>query len=107
MYEALYEHGAEVLLNGHAHNYERFEPVQPDGTPDAANGVTNFVVGTGGRSLFTQPGDQEDISEALYTDAFGVLELTLHDGGWSSRFVTDTGETRDPASGSCHASPSG
>jgi hypothetical protein len=107
MYEALYEHGAEVLLNGHAHNYERFEPVQPDRTPDAANGVTNFVVGTGGRSLFTQPGDQEDISEALYTDAFGVLELTLHDGGWSSRFVTDTGETRDPVSGSCHAPPSG
>jgi hypothetical protein len=105
MYEALYEHGAELLLNGHAHNYERFQPVQPDRIPDAANGVTNFVVGTGGRSLFPSPGDQEDISEVLYTDAFGVLELTLDDDGWSSRFVTDTGETRDAASGTCHGPP--
>jgi hypothetical protein len=106
MYEALYAHGAELLLNGHAHNYERFEPVGPDGSPDATAGVTNFVVGTGGRSLFTQPGDQESISETLYTDAFGVLELTLDSGAWSSRFVTETGETRDAASGTCHGPPS-
>jgi hypothetical protein len=105
MYEALHEHGIELLLNGHAHNYERFEPVDGSGSPDAETGITNFVVGTGGRSLFTQPGDQEDISEALYTDAFGVLELTLGEDGWSARFVTDTGETRDAASGACHAPP--
>ena len=105
MYETLYEHGAELVLNGHAHNYERFEPVDPAGAADAETGITNFVVGTGGRSLFTAPGDQEDISETLYTDAFGVLELTLGDGAWSSRFVTDTGETRDAAGGSCHAPP--
>jgi acid phosphatase type 7 len=105
MYKALYDHGAELVLNGHAHNYERFEPVQPDRTPDAATGITNFVVGTGGRSLFTQPGNEEDISETLYTDAFGVLELTLDEGGWSSRFVTDTGETRDASSGTCHGPP--
>jgi hypothetical protein len=105
MDEALYDHGAEILLNGHAHNYERFQPIRPDGTLDAANGITNFVVGTGGRSLFTQPGDQEDISETLYTDAFGVLELTLEPDGWTSRFVTDAGETRDEASGACHDPP--
>ena len=105
MYEALYDHGVEILLNGHAHNYERFEPIEPDGTPDAANGVTNFVVGTGGRSLFPNPGPQEDISETLSTDAFGVLELTLAGDGWSSRFVTDTGETRDETSGTCHGPP--
>jgi len=105
MYAALYEHGAELLLNGHAHTYERFEPVDSAGSPDAGAGVTNFVVGTGGRSLFTQPGDQEAISETLYTDAFGVLELTLDSHGWSSLFVTDAGETRDAASGSCHGPP--
>ena len=105
MYEALYQHGAELLLNGHAHNYERFEPVDPNGDPDADAGITNFVVGTGGRSLFPNPGPQEAISETLYTDAFGVLELALDDGGWSSRFLTDTGETRDAASGSCHGPP--
>ena len=102
LYQALYDHGAELVLNGHAHNYERFEPLDPAGAPDADNGITDFVVGTGGRSLFTNPGPQHDTSETLYTDAFGVLELTLDDGGWSSRFVTEAGETRDAASGTCH-----
>jgi hypothetical protein len=105
LYEALYQHGAELVLNGHAHNYERFQPLDPLGAADAANGITNFVVGTGGRSLFTDPGPQRDTSVTLYTDAFGVLELTLDAGGWSSRFVTDSGETRDAASGTCHGPP--
>jgi len=102
MYDALYQHGAELVLNGHAHNYERFEPLRPDGTPDAAGGITNIVVGTGGRSLFANPGPQRATSETLYTDAFGVLELTLDPDGWTSRFVTESGETRDAAGGSCH-----
>jgi acid phosphatase type 7 len=105
LYEALYEHGAEIVLNGHAHNYERFVAMDPSGAADPADGITNFVVGTGGRSLFTDPGTQRETSATLYTDAFGVLELTLRPDGWSSRFVTDTGETRDAASGSCHAPP--
>jgi hypothetical protein len=105
MYEALFDHGAELVLNGHAHNYERFKAVQPDRTVDPAHGITNFVVGTGGRNLFSEPGPQEDISETLYTDEFGVLELELGQDGWSSRFVTETGETRDEASGTCHGPP--
>jgi hypothetical protein len=105
MYDALYEHGAELVLNGHAHNYERFEAVDAGGNPDADTGITNFVVGTGGRSLFTQPGEPEPISETLYIDAFGVLELTLDADSWSSRFVTETGDVRDETSGSCHAPP--
>jgi hypothetical protein len=103
--DALYEHGAELVLSAHAHNYERFEPVDPDGAPDAQTGVTPMVVGTGGRSLFVNTGPQRATSEQLYTDAFGVLELTLEPTGWSSRFVTEAGETRDEASGSCHSPP--
>jgi hypothetical protein len=63
------------------------------------------VVGTGGRSLFSDPGPQRETSGTLYTDAFGVLELTLEPDGWTSRFVTETRETRDATSGSCHAPP--
>jgi acid phosphatase type 7 len=103
--EALYEHGAELVLSGHAHNYERFEPVDPIGAPDAETGVTPIVVGTGGRSLFANPGPQRETSAALDVDAFGLLELTLEPDGWSSRFVTEAGETRDEASGSCHSPP--
>ena len=103
LYQALYDHGAELVLNGHAHNYERFEPVDPAGGAGRGqrdHGLRGRAPAAAACSPTRRP--QQDISEALYTDAFGVLELTLDDGGWSSRFVTDTGETRDAASGTCH-----
>jgi hypothetical protein len=105
LYQALYDRGAEIVLNGHAHNYERFDPVDPAGAADPGNGIRPFVVGTGGRSLFADPGPQRETSATLYSDAFGVLELTLGPGSWSSRFVTEGGEARDAASGSCHGPP--
>jgi acid phosphatase type 7 len=105
MYEALHDRGAELLLVGHAHNYERFVPMDADNRLDPVTGITEFVVGTGGRSLFDNPGPARADSAQLYTDAFGVQELTLKPGGWSSRFVTETGEVRDETSGTCHASP--
>jgi len=105
LYQALYEHGAELVLTGHAHNYERFAPMDSAGVADSATGVTEFVVGTGGRNLFTDPGARRDTSEQLYIDAFGVLELTLKPGGWSSRFVTEAGETRDETTATCHTPP--
>jgi acid phosphatase type 7 len=103
---ALYEHGAELVLNCHSHNYERLEPVTPEGTPDPG-GVTQFVVGTGGRSLHTNPGPQLSISEVLRTDVFGVLELTLSPAGFTARFVDENGVTVDESSGSCHPPPAG
>jgi hypothetical protein len=105
MYQALHEHGAELLLTGHAHNYERFVPMDAVGDLDLTTGITQFVVGTGGRSLFPNPGPERDDSAQLYTDAFGVQELSLEPGGWSSRFVTETGEVRDETSGTCHSPP--
>jgi hypothetical protein len=106
LYRALHEHGTELVLVAHAHNYERFAPMDADAAVDSASGITQFVVGTGGRSLFTDPGVRRETSEQLYTDSFGVLELTLDPGGWSSRFVTEGGETRDESSGACHPPPS-
>jgi acid phosphatase type 7 len=99
LFDALYDHGAELILTGHSHNYERFEPLTPDGAPDSG-GVTQFVVGTGGRNLHV-PGPQLATSETLRSDVFGVLELTLGPTGWSSRFVAESGEALDAAAGSC------
>jgi hypothetical protein len=105
LWDALYDHGAELVLVGHAHNYERFEPMDATGAADGENGITEFVVGTGGRSLFPNTGPERDDSEALFVDTFGVLELTLTHGAWSSRFVPETGSERDVAAGTCHAPP--
>jgi acid phosphatase type 7 len=98
LYRALYEHGAELVLSGHAHNYERFGPRSPGGRPDE-RGVTQFVVGTGGNALHSETG--VPLTTTLRTDVFGVLELTLGGTGWRSRFVAEDGSTVDSAAGDC------
>jgi acid phosphatase type 7 len=90
---ALQDHDADLILAGHSHNYERFKPLSP-------GGLTQFVVGTGGRNLHV-PGPQLATSEVLRADVFGVLELTLAPTGWSSRFVAEDGSLVDQAAGGC------
>jgi calcineurin-like phosphoesterase family protein len=90
LFDALRDHGAELVLTGHSHNYERFPPL---------DGITQFVVGTGGRNLHTNTG--QPLPTTLRTDVFGVLELTLAPTGWSSRFLAEGGETLDTAAGGC------
>jgi hypothetical protein len=104
LFADLYRQGVELLLTGHSHNYERFRPVTPEGIPDP-RGVTQFVVGTGGRNLHTDTGPQLTISEVLRTDLFGVLELTLAPGAYTARFVAEDGLTVDQSSGTCHPRP--
>jgi acid phosphatase type 7 len=91
LFDALRDHGAELVLTGHSHNYERFPP---------SGGLTQFVVGTGGRNLHTDTGTPA-LTTTLRTDLFGVLELTLAPDGWSSRFVAEGGATADQAAGGC------
>ncbi len=50
-WDELYAADAELVLGGHDHDYERFAPQAPDGTPDEARGVVEIVVGTGGADL--------------------------------------------------------
>jgi hypothetical protein len=41
-----------VVLNGHDHNYQRFAPQDSEGKSDPERGIREFVVGTGGASLY-------------------------------------------------------
>ena len=101
-WQALYEANAEVVVNGHDHNYERFAPQNPNGISDAARGIREFVVGTGGKNhrpiLLSKPN-----SEARNADAFGVLKLTLWPGRYEWQFVAEAGKTfTDTGSAACH-----
>jgi hypothetical protein len=101
-WDALYEAGAEVVLNGDEHVYERFLPQAPDGRLDLAGGITQFTVGTGGYLLY----DFAEIlpnSAARIDDAAGVIELVLHAGSYEWRFLPIPGEvSTDSGSASCH-----
>lgn len=88
LYEALA--GVDVILAGHSHNYERIDL-----------GASELViVGTGGRSVYAFDGPPVQGSLVRYDDAYGVLALTLEDGGYESVFRTFEGE-RDSYSASC------
>ena len=100
-WDELYARDAELVLDGHDHDYERFAPQAPDGTLDGARGVVEIVVGTGGADL---EGFKEARPNSLVrmNEAHGVLELTLGVDSWSSRFVDTAGVARDASGGSCH-----
>src|SRR4051794_32830405 len=105
-WEALYNAGAEVVLNGHAHVYERFAPQTPGGQPDSAQGIREFVVGTGGRSL-NAFGTVRPNSEKRLNSADGVIKLTLHPNAYDWQFVTaPNGTVADSGSTSCHGGSS-
>lgn len=103
LWQALYSAGAEIVLNGHHHHYERLAALNPVGARDAARGLRQFVVGTGGKSL-NGFGTILATSEARAA-TYGVLELTLHPGSYDWRFLSDSGTVLDSGSDSCHAAP--
>jgi len=99
----LYNAGADVVLNGHEHNYERFAPQDPLGLRDDANGIREFVVGTGGTLGGYSVGAPLPTSEAQNSGTPGVLALTLHPGSYDWRFVPAAGfGFADAGSGHCH-----
>jgi hypothetical protein len=94
--------GADVVLNGHDHSYERFAPLGADGTPDRSRGIRQFVVGTGGDSKTKFHTDQPG-SEVRIAGVYGVLSLRLVRDGYQWRFLGEpAGKVLDSGSGSCH-----
>jgi len=101
-WETLYAANADVVLNGHDHDYERFAPQTPSATADNSRGKREFVVGTGRVGL--KPfGTIRANSQVRNASTFGVLKLTLNAGSYAWKFVPVTGETfTDSGSGQCH-----
>ena len=102
-WEALYAADAEVVLNGHDHDYERFAPQTPSGAADDARGIREFVVGTGGRELRPFRTTIEAHSEVRNAHTFGVLKLTLHPDAYEWKFVPVAGAAfTDSGANRCH-----
>jgi Concanavalin A-like lectin/glucanases superfamily/Calcineurin-like phosphoesterase len=105
IWQDLYDAGADVVLNGHDHNYERFAPQSPAGAGDPIYGIREFVVGTGGKSLLAM-GILKPNSEVRQNSNFGLMELTLHDSGYDWRFAPEPGQSyTDSGSADCHGKP--
>ena len=102
LWQTLYDAGADLVLSGHQHFYERLQSQDANGTLDSARGIRSFVVGTGGKALddrdFTDPN-----SVVFHDTSFGILELTLHPRHYDWRYHATNGDPfTDVGSAVCH-----
>jgi hypothetical protein len=101
-WQALYDAGADLILNGHDHDYERFAPQDPSGKEDRDRGIREFVVGTGGTNLrvFESP---KPNSELRAQSVHGVIAITLRDGSYDWDFIAAGGDDfGDSGTAHCH-----
>jgi hypothetical protein len=103
VYRLLYKHGAEIVLSGHDHNYERFHPTDGDGNISPSTGIRQWVVGTGGTAI--RPFDRGPLPATAARDAtsHGVLRLDLDAGSYDWQYLTTSNNPyRDSGSTACH-----
>ncbi len=102
LFQLLYDHNADLVVNGHDHNYQRWKPQDANGTVDPARGIREIVAGTGGKN-HTKTNRSPANMEIENDDTFGVLKLTLHTTSYDWQFVPVAGKTfTDSGSQSCH-----
>jgi Calcineurin-like phosphoesterase len=100
-WRALYDADADVVVNGHDHDYERFTAQDPGGHADADRGLREFVVGTGGADL--RPfGKTVANSDLRVAGIHGVIRFDLQPSGYRWQFISTTGELTDTGQGACH-----
>jgi len=103
LYQDLYNHNADLIVNGHAHNYERFAPQDANGNLDTARGIIEIVAGTGGEGHYSFNSTLAPNSLVRNSDTFGVLQLTLHQSSFDWKFIPVAGMTfTDSGTQACH-----
>jgi len=101
LWQVLYSAGAELILNGHEHNYERFKQMNASGSA-VSQGLREIIVGTGGAGLYGF-GTIRSTSEVRNSSTHGVLKLTLNSTSYSWKFVPIAGKTfTDSGTTNCH-----
>ena len=102
LWQILYEHNVDLVLNGHDHHYERFNPQTPLGLPDSARGIVQILAGTGGASLTGIRVPVTPNSARRVQGHYGVIKLTLGTGEYQHAFLDTQGRIWDQGSGRCH-----
>jgi hypothetical protein len=100
-WQVLFDHGVDLVLNGHEHDYERFAPQDPAANSEPLRGIREIIVGTGGRDLRTF---DPPVANSLVRDStsHGVLRLTLHTASYDWEFIPTPPDTfTDSGTASC------
>lgn len=94
LWDDLYAAGADIVLNGHEHNYQRYAKQDPTGAP-ASDGIREFIVGTGGKGHYGLLPVKDANFEVGNTTDFGVLRLQLLTDSYAWEFVGLDGTVLD------------
>jgi len=115
IWNALYSDYADLVLAGHAHNYERLGQAGPTGAREPGRGIRSFVVGTGGKNVLPLQATPLPATDVRNNTTHGVLKLTLHGPapahprGWYEWEFVDDGQSAstftDSGSGDCVGPP--
>jgi hypothetical protein len=102
----LHRFGADVVVNGHEHDYERLARSDPAGKVDRRHGIRQFIVGTGGVNLRPKGVRTTPLSRVFQSTSHGVLRLRLRKDSYTWRFLPIAGQSfEDSGSGRCHGRP--
>ena len=99
-WQVLFDGGADLIVNGHDHLYERFAPQSPDGRRNDVTGITQITAGTGGAPLYQFSGSIAN--SAAQMRSYGLLKLTLQATSFDSVFLPVGGAAFDQYHGTCH-----
>ena len=92
LWRTFIQYGVSVVVAGHDHMYERFAPLDADGLRDSVRGIRQFVAGMGGASRYKVKTRLEG-SEAVSSEGFGLLKLSLLAGKYRWEFIPAAGNT--------------
>ena len=93
LWRAAADAGAEIVLSGHDHDYERFDPLDADGRL-RDDGTVQFVSGNGGHGL-RRLGPRQPHSAGASAGTPGVLFLTLRADGYDWHYEDVDGAVGD------------
>lgn len=102
IWNILYDANVDVVVNGHDHHYERFNPQTPAGLSDTARGIVQIIVGTGGANLTGIRRPVQPNSAVRIEGHYGVLKLTLGAEEYQHAFLDTRGRIWDRSAGKCH-----
>ena len=106
VYELLEKADVDLILTGHAHDYERWAPLTASGRRDDEAGIRQLVVGTGGVGLSDTPetDPRVELSSEFNDGRFweGFADVELGQGIYAWDFVSESGDINDSGTGTCH-----
>jgi hypothetical protein len=99
----LVKNQADIILTGHDHNYQRWQPLDASGNYDP-EGITQFVVGSGGHGIrpFVNSDTRLAIGRDSLEDTVGALRLELYSDRAIFKYINTDGVVLDSGEISCH-----